>query len=77
MIVLVAIGLVFGGVVHSAVHVDDHGDCHFCHITPVLIVGGVSVVAAAAPALERAHTIQVAHVVSELWTHVGPRPPPI
>jgi|GEM_PF-2778535 len=38
LIVLLSLGLLFGGAVHSSMHVDDHGlddhggDCHFCHL---------------------------------------------
>jgi len=33
LVVLVALGLLFGGAIHSTLHADEGGDCHFCHLT--------------------------------------------
>lgn len=39
LVVLLAIGLLFGGAIHSSLHADDGhegGDCQFCQLTPAL-----------------------------------------
>ena len=32
LIVLMSIGLLLGGAIHSSLHADEHGDCHVCHL---------------------------------------------
>lgn len=51
LVVLVALGLLFGGAVHSSLHADEGGDCHFCHLTALPAIDAAPAISEALPAI--------------------------
>ena len=86
IVALLALGLLFGGAVHSAGHhhaeephheVEEGEDCQFCSLTPVLLVGETPTVHAAVLREQAAPPVRERVVVVERPHQAAPRAPPV
>ena len=85
IVVLLALGLLFGGATHSIHHAEEHSapdveegdDCHFCHLTPALLVVDAPVVRAAQYCELGSDPLYEWTPVTELPPQAAPRAPPM
>ena len=73
IVILLALGLLFGGAIHSAHHEDEGGDCHFCQLTPSLLAGEALVVETATLLARESLPIHERVPPSELPIEVAPQ----
>ncbi len=77
LVVLVALGLLFGGAIHSTLHADEGGDCHFCHLTVAPVVGDAPTVSADLPALGLTVDLPERVLLPARRRSAPPRAPPV
>lgn len=77
LLVLVAIGLLFGGAIHSTLHAHEDGDCHFCHLSVAPLGDEAPVLVAVLPLLGASFEPVEQLVLPARRRGAPPRAPPV